>query len=443
MKTIRNQFALAVCVAALFVQFLIFEPYIYQDAFKEFTQFNNNFVWMYAIFFVIGAVIYSLRSKNKRGNAGIRLAVWGSLVTLTGCISLPLLQTLLRHVKINSLTMIMPLIYCVLLCFAATVQYATFDCIVRKIVSDKRSVILPVCIAVFVVSVVLIIIPYHLSYKAVIIMSGILLMASAFIVDNHKETDSTVMFINIDSEDNNRTGKGMIAWLFIEPIIFMFGLAILLANIGSFAEYYAYRSQDLSILFIVVSISAFAGRKMYLKCNANRLFPVLSAIIYFVALVVMTFTRSYIFILLTSAIASISGTIQISYFIKAVQTSGYMKKKIYVAVSIIAVTLSFMLGYWAGVYMTMGGGQMTDILAGIYLEPIRTNSMIAKGLVPDASGNYVEYAGIGERIALSYKRFEYHPSSYVILISAAVCEVAFIINTVLYYFVGRNKVKAQ
>lgn len=430
-KAIKNQFALAICVAAVFVQFVVFEPYIYQDAFKEFTMFNNNFIWMYSIFFVLGAIVYLINFKKHKSHIGTSLALWGSFVVICGTLSVSMLQTLLRHLKINSITMIMPLIYSLLLCFAATVQYSVFDSIGKKILSEGKSIIVPFCIAIAITAAVLIIVPYHLSYKAVIITSGVLLIAGAFLVDDSKEIILYNQNCTTEENQSKREEKGKTALTLVQLSLVAFGMAILFANIKPFVEYYEYRTQDLCVLYIVVAMSVFAGRKLYSKYNGKNAFIIISAAVFFCPLLIMTFCKGFVLSTIMSAFSAIGGTIQLSYIIKSLCLSNFAHKRSFVIVSIISVTLTFVLGYWTGVYMTLGGGQMTDILAGIYLEPIRTNSIIAKGLMPDSNGVYAEYSGIGERVALSYKRFAYIPSSYVILISAIISEVAFIANTML------------
>lgn len=427
-RVLRNQISLGICVAALFVQFAVFEPYIYQDAFKEFTEFNNNFIWMYALFFAVGGVIYSSLCRKKL-KSGFYLAFWGCLTTLAGVLSVSLIQTLTRHLKINSITIMMPLIYCVLLCLAATVQYAAFDGIVKKIASEGRSVVAPICAAIVLAAVVLVIMPYHLSYKAVIIASGVLLVAGAFLVD---DSEKTVLYDlgSINSKVKTSFALGGL-------IVFTFGIAILVANIRAFAEYYVYRAQDLCVLCIVVAVSVFAGRKLYRKFKEKKLLQAVSAILFFISLLVITFCSGYVLTLIMSIVAAAGGVIQLSCITNTLRASGFAGKKNFASLSIVFIALAFVLGYWTGVYMTYGGGHMTDILAGIYLEPIRTNSMIAKGLAPDSNGVYAEYAGIGERVALSYKRFAYIPSSYVILISAAICEVSFVANILLQCFMDK------
>lgn len=436
-RVLRNQISLGICVAALFVQFAVFEPYIYQDAFKEFTEFNNNFIWMYALFFAVGGVIYSSLCRKKL-KSGFYFAFWGCLTTLAGVLSVSLIQTLTRHLKINSITIMMPLIYCVLLCLAATVQYAAFDGIVKKIASEGRSVVAPICAAIALAAVVLLIVPYHLSYKAVIIASGVLLAASAILVD---DSEKTALYdlgsIQNEAENCGINSKVKTSFALGGLIVFTFGIAILVANIRAFAEYYVYRAQDLCVLCIVVAVSVFAGRKLYRKFKEKKVLQVVSAILFFISLLVMTFCRGYVLTLIMSIVAAAGGVIQLSYITNTLRASGFAGKKNFASLSIVFIALAFVLGYWTGVYMTYGGGHMTDILAGIYLEPIRTNSMIAKGLTPDSNGVYAEYSGIGERVALSYKRFAYIPSSYVFLISAAICEVSFVANILLQCFMDK------
>lgn len=432
-RVLRNQISLGICVAALFIQFAVFEPYIYQDAFKEFTEFNNNFIWMYALFFAVGGVIYSSLCRKKL-KSGFYFAFWGCLTTLAGVLSVSLIQTLTRHLKINSITIMMPLIYCVILCLAATVQYAAFDGIVKKIASENKNVVAPICAAIALAAFVLLIVPYHLSYTAVIIASGVLLAASAILVDDsEKNALYDLGSIQNEAENCGINSKVKTSFALGGLIVFTFGIAILVANIRAFAEYYVYRAQDLCVLCIVVAVSVFAGRKLYRKFKEKKVLQVVSAILFFISLLVMTFCRGYVLTLIMSIVAAAGGVIQLSYITNTLRASGFAGKKNFASLSIVFIALAFVLGYWTGVYMTYGGGHMTDILVGIYLEPIRTNSMIAKGLTPDSNGVYAEYSGIGERVALSYKRFAYIPSSFVILISAAICEVAFVANTIVEY----------
>lgn len=433
MKIIRNQFALATCVAALFLQFAVFEPYIYQDAFKEFTQFNANFIWMYGIFFAIGGGIYLLASKQKSWNASIGLAVWGSLMTLAGTLSLSLLQNLLRHTKVNSLTIMMPLIYCVLLCFAATVQFATLDTLVKKIVSDSQSLIAPICLAVGGVSAVLIFVPYQLSYQAVILIMGIALMCCAFFAGDFQDKTIPVRSQDDENKQQKKADARMASFTWVQLAIFAFGVAILFANVKAFADAYRYRSQDMYILYIAVAGAVYAGRKLYQRYASRTVLRITSAVAYFVSLLILTFVHDYVWAMILCAVAGMGGIIQLSFITERMRQNGCLYRKSFAFASVLSVIVPFLLGYWTGVYMTMGGGQMTDIWAGIYLEPIRTNSLIARGVMPDANGVYAEYTGIGERIALSYKRFAYLPSPFLPLISAAICEVAFFFHMVVEY----------
>ncbi len=104
---------------------------------------------------------------------------------------------------------------------------------------------------------------------------------------------------------------------------------------------------------------------------------------------------------------------------------------------ICTILLPAVIGYIIAVLAIKGFGYMNGVFSAIYLEPLRTNAEISKGLTPNADGGFAAYKGIGEVIKLTYRRNIHYASPIV----AYVCGGVSLLVSIVGGFLNKTKSK--
>ena len=189
LRQLRNQYCVGACVLAMSVQFILMENYVNAEVRTAFGEFNNNFIWLYALFFALGGLICTLLrlrreklsklsdSKEKAKDATeVWLVLWGIALILTAFLSVGFVVSLLPYVPVGQVTSALPLVYALILCVSGLTHYGMFTKLFARVKEDGASLLAPICGGIVVAMVALIIIPRQMSYKMAMVISGVLLI---------------------------------------------------------------------------------------------------------------------------------------------------------------------------------------------------------------------------------------------------------------------------
>lgn len=435
LRQLRNQFAVAVCVLAMSVQFILLENYINADVSREFGEFNNNFVWLYALFFALGGLIcFLLRIRRQRNvkseeeipvkdHTDFALALWGIALIVVAFLSVGFVNALLPYVKIEDVTDALPLVYALILCASALTHYALFTRLFARVKEEGASLLAPICSGIVISMVALIVIPRQISYKAAIVLSGVLLILGAIVYAKREVAVSKKYEVRPVERTNDTSG----ALTFVLLGLMTFGITFLFVNIDFYADKLRFEDMEVYLLIGFCAGGAYVGNAFFKKFGrVSGLLSVIDFAVLSICLFTICFVREYVVIAALVLVASICFAVIVRDIIGNIKNWDKMRREGYKYLIIVAGFLvPLIMGYAGGTAATAGHGYMTDIFASVD-ERIAEYALRARGILPYADGTFAEYIGIGTRVRLSDMRFEYIPSRFLPLVPMACMLLGFV-----------------
>lgn len=414
-------------IATLFSNFVLLEKYIYADAYKEYPEFTNNTIWIFLIFAFIGLIITALKLKSKKGysfskTGSIGFMLLGANQLLIGIFNLYNIQTVLNLVKVNSITFIISLVYMCFVAFTGIYIWFAFLGAVSLAQKDLGKMIIS---SFLVLSLIALLCPNVLSYPLFIIIISVVLFVCAFLVtENSNETALTKQ-----NSKNKITIFGVSEFLFM-----MVGAAYIKT-----APYYngAEKIIDNYAFSFVLPALLSAILFFILKSIKNENIPfVVSTIVFAIGAIFTGLYKDNVIVFTICYTAAMCGWfVNIAFAFEYIfKNCSHIKAIVVVA---FVILLPSVIGYVVAVVATKGFGYLNDVFSAIYLEPLRTNAEINKGLIENADGEIEAYKGIGEVIKLTYRR-NLHIASPIV---AYACGSMSLIASLIGCFLSKIKSK--
>lgn len=426
-KRITGFVSVFAIIATIFSNFVLLEKYIYEDVYKEYPEFTNNTIWIFSLFAFVGVIIAVLKIKKsksysfaKTGSIGFMLLAANQF--LIGFFNLYNIQVFLNLTKINSITFIVTLVY---MCFVAFTGIYVCFALLSAVEAAGNDLGKRIVVSFFVLSVLAIFCPNVLAYPLFfMIISAFLFVAAFFVAGNCSE--------NVEIKECN--DKKIVPFSILEFVFMMVGAAYIKT-----VPYYNGSEKVLSSYGVSFAIPALLAVTIFLIIKLikkdNVLFAV-SGIMFAVATILSGVYCDNITVFTICYVVAMSGWfINIAFaFDYIFSNTGYVKGIIVCACTIL---LPAVIGYIIAVIATKGFGYMNDVFSAIYLEPLRTNAEISKGLTPNADGEFAAYKGIGEVIKLTYRRNIHYASPIVAYVCGGVSSLVSIVDSFL------NKTKSK
>lgn len=429
LRQLRNQFCVAVCVLAMSVQFILLENYVNAEVRTTFGEFNNNFVWMYALFFVLGGLVCTLArlrraklSKLSDGQTEIKdgtdvsLVLWGIAMILVAFLSVGFVQSLLPSVPVSEITAALPLVYALVLCASALTNYGMFTRLFARVKEDGASLLAPICGGIVVSMVALIIIPRQMSYKMAIVLSGALLILGAFF---YAKADNAVK-PRYEVRPVERTNDTSGALTLVLLGLMTFGITFLFVNIDNYADKLQFEDIEVYLLIGFCAGGAYAGNAFFKKFGrVSGLLSVIDFVVLTVCMFTVCFVREYLILAFLVLVASVCFAVIVRDIFANIKNWDKMRHDGYrYFIIVVGFIVPMILGYAGGTAATLGHGYMTDIFAGVN-DWIADYALRARGAIADAGGNFKEYIGIGTRVEIAQSRYSYVPTRYLPMVPMA------------------------
>lgn len=428
LRQLRNQYAVAVCIIAMAVQFILMENYVNAEVRTAFSEYNNNFVWMYAIFFALGGLVCVLsrlrnaKIQSARGEirqkdfSDVMLALWGVALVIVAFLSVGFVQTLLPDVPVGEISSRLPLVYALILCACGFMHYALFSKLFSRVKEDGASLLAPICIGIIVSMVALIIIPRQISYKSAIVMSGALLVLGALLYAKSDTALKPVVEVRPVERTNDTSGALTLVLLGM----ITFGMTFLFVNIDSYAAKLQFDDIEIYLLIGFCAGGAYAGNAFFKKFGrVSGLWSVIDFVVLIVCMFTVCFVREYIALAFLILVASVCFAVIIRDILANIKNWDKMRREGY---RYLIITAGFIVpliaGYAAGTAATQGHGYMTDIFAGVN-SAVAEYALRARGAIAYADGSFAKYIGVGARIQLADGRYEYVPTRYLPMVTMA------------------------
>lgn len=415
-------------IATIFTDFVLLEKYIYEDVYKEYPEFTNNTIWLFSIFVFVGLIITVVSFKKssrysfvKAGSIGFMLLAANQL--LIGLLNIYNVQTLLSLLKINSITFVIALLYMSLVMFSGIYICFAIPGAVNIAGKDLGKMIV---ISFLVLSVFASFCPDVLSYPSFIIIVSFILFVAAFLVIGNGDE-------NVETKASD--DKTIVPFAIIEFMFMMAGAAFIKT-----VPYYTGAEKLISsnvVSFILPSLIAVAIFLIINSINSTKkqnLLLVLPLIMFAISAILSGIYCNNATVFAICYVVAIG-----SWFANIAFAFNYIfENKSYLQgflISVCVILLPSVIGYIVAVLATQGFGYMNDIFSAIYLEPLRTNAEISKGLMPNADGEIETYKGIGEVIKLTYRR-NLHIASPIV---AYVCGGLSLLTSIIAGFLHKTK----
>ena len=415
-KKFAVKFSIFAIIYTLFLQFFSLEKYIYNDIYKEFPFFTNNFVWLFALAFILGAGLYLLFEKfNKtksEGMVSVLLLVWAGLSLFVGFVTLYVLQTILHTTKVNSITMLYPVIFAV---FGMVMGASLFPMIAKlskKITYYNISIANTIFVAILFASSLNILAPKAISYNGLFIIAGVILFVASVLYTFSKEEA-----IYIQEKESIALSKiNKIAYILIS-VVMIISFTMLFVNMDEFMTLYGYGIKEYYFAIIICPIVMCYILSMLTKNINSSILDIVMIAVFALSMLVLAFVVDFIAIAILFSLTSASMYVILKKIFKNISVENNAKSLFvkYVLLLVLPITLGYIFGTW----LTYGFGYMFDIFMAIYLEPIRTWAMLFRSESPLATGEVMKYFGIGERYVISFRRYGFIPSNVIMFITMA------------------------
>lgn len=427
LRQLRNQFAVAASVIAMAVQFILLENYVNADVRAQYGEFNNNFVWMYALFFAFGGLICMLMrmrtaklavsgAVKPKDRTDISLALWGSSLIIVAFLSVGFVQTIVPAVGVSRISAALPLVYTLILCASGLTHYAMFTRLFARVKEDGASLLAPICGGIVFAMVALIIIPRQMSYKVAITLSGALLILGALV---YAKGDATVRkYENVRPVERTNDTSGALTFVLLG--LMTFGITFLFVNIDNYAAKLQFTDIEVYLLVGFCAGGAYLGNAFFKKFGrVSGLWSVIDFVVLTLCMFTVCFAREYLAIAFLVLVASVCFAVIVRDILGNILNWDKMRHEGYRYLIIVAgFIVPMILGYAGGTAATQGHGYMTDIFAGVN-GAIETYALRARGVIPKADGTFADYIGIGTRLQVAEGRYEYVPSRYLPMIPMA------------------------
>ena len=445
LKNIQGRFAVVAVVMALYLQFVTLQNYIYDEVFKEWTYFTNNAVWLFAIGFLIGAVIHLLCAKYCKENKSVLpvlLIIWSFMILIIGFFSVYVIQVLFHLVKVNSVTIMIPLMFGIFVMVSGGFLF-TIIVKLKQIYNKEKESALPLVFIGLIVASVLdsqLLTPKHLSYNALFIIVAFFMLISSltfviFSLDNKYIKRFVEKFVIMpveclvsvdeDCQGNHTEDTSNLCERKCNNIIYSCLLVVMIIsgmiyvkNINAFSMAYDFTGTEISFGFVAFPVIIALLLYKFDKIRNTKVELIVGFAVYAISLLIIAFVSDYItfaifnMFIIISFISVVKRLYQNIDFSKCnAPTIAQFAFKVIVLIGIPA-----MLGYMFAVWMTEGFGYMFDIFAGIYIQPFRGWSEYARG-IKLIDGVEMKYAGLGEVVKLAHARDMFIPSNAVMFIS--------------------------
>lgn len=429
LRQLRNQYCVGACVIAMSVQFILMENYVNAEVRTAFGEFNNNFIWLYALFFALGGLICTLLRLRRKKLADIAdtqvkakdstevwLVLWGIALILTAFLSVGFVVSLLPYVPVGQVTSALPLVYALILCVSGLTHYGIFTRLFARVKEDGASLLAPICGGIVVAMVALIIIPRQMSYKMAIVISGVLLIIGAFLYAKADDIIKPRYEVRPVERTNDKSGALTLVLLGLMT----FGITFLFVNIDNYAAKLQFDDIEIYLLIGFCTGGAYVGNAFFKKFGrVSGLLSVIDFAILTVCMITVCFVREYLLLAFLLLIASICFAVIVRDILANIRNWDKMRHEGYRYFIIVAgFVVPMIMGYAGGTAATMGHGYMTDIFAGVN-DWIADYALIARGAIADADGIFSKYIGVGTRVEVADGRYEYIPSRYLPMVPMA------------------------
>lgn len=429
LRQLRNQYCVGACVLAMSVQFILMENYVNAEVRTTFGEFNNNFIWLYALFFALGGLICTLLrlrrekfsklsdSKEKAKDATeVWLVLWGIALIIVAFLSVGFVVSLLPYVPVGQVTSALPLVYALILCVSGLTHYGMFTKLFARVKEDGASLLAPICGGIVVAMVALIIIPRQMSYKMAMVISGVLLILGGLL---YAKADYSIK-PRYEVRPVERTNDTSGALTLVLLGLMTFGITFLFVNIDNYAAKLQFDDIEIYLLIGFCAGGAYVGNAFFKKFGrVSGLLSVIDFAVLTVCLITVCFVREYLVLVFLLLVASICFAVIVRDILANIRNWDKMRHEGYRYFIIVAgFVVPMIMGYAGGTAATMGHGYMTDIFAGVN-DWIAEYSLRARGAIADADGIFSKYIGVGTRVEVADGRYEYVPSRYLPMVTMA------------------------
>lgn len=429
LRQLRNQYCVGACVLAMSVQFILMENYVNAEVRTTFGEFNNNFIWLYALFFALGGLICTLLrlrreklsklsdSKEKAKDATeVWLVLWGIALIIVAFLSVGFVVSLLPYVPVGQVTSALPLVYALILCVSGLTHYGMFTKLFARVKEDGASLLAPICGGIVVAMVALIIIPRQMSYKMAMVISGVLLILGGLL---YAKADYSIK-PRYEVRPVERTNDTSGALTLVLLGLMTFGITFLFVNIDNYAAKLQFDDIEIYLLIGFCAGGAYVGNAFFKKFGrVSGLLSVIDFAVLTVCLITVCFVREYLVLAFLLLVASICFAVIVRDILANIKNWDKMRHEGYRYLIIVAgFVVPMIMGYAGGTAATVGHGYMTDIFAGVN-DWIAEYSLRARGAIADADGIFSKYIGVGTRVEVADGRYEYIPSRYLPMVTMA------------------------
>ena len=429
LRQLRNQYCVGACVIAMSVQFILMENYVNAEVRTTFGEFNNNFIWLYALFFALGGLICTLLrlrreklsklsdSKEKAKDATeVWLVLWGIALIIVAFLSVGFVVSLLPYVPVGQVTSALPLVYALILCVSGLTHYGMFTKLFARVKEDGASLLAPICGGIVVAMVALIIIPRQMSYKMAMVISGVLLILGGLL---YAKADYSIK-PRYEVRPVERTNDTSGALTLVLLGLMTFGITFLFVNIDNYAAKLQFDDIEIYLLIGFCAGGAYVGNAFFKKFGrVSGLLSVIDFAVLTVCLITVCFVREYLVLAFLLLVASICFAVIVRDILANIKNWDKMRHEGYRYLIIVAgFVVPMIMGYAGGTAATVGHGYMTDIFAGVN-DWIAEYSLRARGAIADADGIFSKYIGVGTRVEVADGRYEYVPSRYLPMVTMA------------------------
>ena len=429
LRQLRNQYCVGACVLAMSVQFILMENYVNAEVRTTFGEFNNNFIWLYALFFALGGLICTLLrlrreklsklsdSKEKAKDATeVWLVLWGIALIIVAFLSVGFVVSLLPYVPVGQVTSALPLVYALILCVSGLTHYGMFTKLFARVKEDGASLLAPICGGIVVAMVALIIIPRQMSYKMAMVISGVLLILGGLL---YAKADYSIK-PRYEVRPVERTNDTSGALTLVLLGLMTFGITFLFVNIDNYAAKLQFDDIEIYLLIGFCAGGAYVGNAFFKKFGrVSGLLSVIDFAVLTVCLITVCFVREYLVLAFLLLVASICFAVIVRDILANIKNWDKMRHEGYRYLIIVAgFVVPMIMGYAGGTAATVGHGYMTDIFAGVN-DWIAEYSLRARGAIADADGIFSKYIGVGTRVEVADGRYEYVPSRYLPMVTMA------------------------